>query len=69
MPRKRRRITIILQADTTPDEYAEIANMIWSAVNATGKLSRVEHDDQADPAHLNSWYEKDGRQYRWGMTR
>lgn len=54
-----------MRADTTAEEYAQIANAIWSVANVTGKLHMVQHDNLADVVDLNEWYDKDGRQFRW----
>lgn len=67
MPGKPRTITIEIDPNVSPDQYAQIANAVWSLINLTnGKPAiKVRQDHLATGTELNNWYEQAGRDMRW----
>lgn len=65
MAKKPRTITITLDADTPADEYAQLANVLWSVAKMSGRLRRVQPDDMADKDGLNNWWAENAKDIRW----
>ncbi|MBM0225211.1 MULTISPECIES: hypothetical protein [Micromonospora] len=65
MPRVRRTITVELRYDTPDEDYARLANAIWSLASMSDHVHAVQQDSKADPDYLNHWYDDDGRRARW----
>ena len=66
MSRIRRTITVQLDPNISDEDYAKLANVIWSVANLSSSFHAVRHDDKANPDYLNNWYDDDGRSARWG---
>lgn len=65
MARAHRTITVQLDPDIAPEDYAKLANVIWSVANMSDSFHGVQQDSKANPDYLNDWYDDDGHSARW----
>lgn len=61
--RARQTITGQLDPNTSGDDYAKLANAIWSLANMSDSFYGVQQDAKTNPDDLNNWYD-DGRSVR-----
>jgi hypothetical protein len=61
-----RQITILLREGVSPEDYARLANALWSVADLAGDdFIGVQPDGQADGSFLNDWWEKEAGSARW----
>ncbi len=61
-----RTITVELKANVSDEDYAKMANAIWSVASLDRRnFVYVHRDSKADPQYLNDWYDKEDGANRW----
>ena len=61
----RREITVYLDEDVSPEEYAKPANVVWSVASMSPAFTGVQQDSGADRQYLNNGHDKEDGQNRW----
>jgi hypothetical protein len=62
----RRKIIVELDEGTTePEEYAKLANVIWSVASLDKNFVQVSFDGEAKAEDLNGWYDDNDGSARW----
>ena len=60
-----RMITISINDDLAPEQYADLANAVWMFMRNTPYDFDIAHDGKTDTAELNTAWDQYGKDASW----